>query len=125
MVMRSDQQSCSFRNDPKPFRHQDPMLKHLLRSLPFLLIGLQTNAQQPADCSNCACAIPSSGMLGTTLTSAGTQPACDPNMPEIYSLDVNKYGRFWAEPEQSYTISLCANDANTMLYVTTNTTIPG
>ncbi len=82
-------------------------------------------AQQPIDCNNCACNIPSTGMLGQTLYGSGNQPVCDPNAPAIYTMDINRFGRFWGVPGRRYTISLCNNTLNTVLYITTNTTIPG
>ena len=79
-------------------------------------------AQQNPDCSSCpGGTFPS--MLGTTLTTSATHGACDQSIP--HTLDVNRFGRMWGIAGNRYNISLCNNTANTVLYITTNTTIPG
>ncbi len=81
-------------------------------------------AQQPADCGNCACTMP--GMQGTAinLTTSATAGAC-PGSVTIASFNVGRFGRFYTVAGRRYTLSLCGETENTMIYVTTNTTIPG
>jgi hypothetical protein len=88
-----------------------------------LLLGSGTLAlaQQAADCNNCACTLPS--MLGQTLTTSTTHGVCNTAVPHI--LNASSFGRFWGIIGNRYTISLCNNAANTQIYITTNTTIPG
>ena len=101
------------------------MVKHLLFTLSIVVLSsLEMRAQQPADCANCVCNIPTA-MTGTTLYGSAEQPVCDPNMPAIFNVDVSEFLKFFAETGKRYTVSLCSNSANTMLYITTNTTVPG
>ncbi len=101
------------------------MIKHLLFTLTIVVLStLEAGAQQPADCGNCVCNIPTT-MTGMTLYGSADQPACDPTMPATFTADVSEFLRFYAETGKRYTVSLCSNSANTMLYITTNTTIPG
>jgi hypothetical protein len=83
--------------------------------------AIPAKGQQPPDCSNCTCAMPS--MLGITLSTSSNHGPCDSTTP--HTLDVNRYGRFWAIAGNEYTISVCGEQADTRIYITTNTTVPG
>src|SRR5690606_521251 len=89
----------------------------------LLSFSITTFAQQPADCSDCTCTVPS--MIGQTLFTSASQPACDPNQPTTYQLDASRYGRFFGEVGNKYTISVCDTTADTKIYVTTNTAATG
>lgn len=80
------------------------------------------DGQQPADCSSCACTMPA--MLGITLTTVTTHGSCDPLEPSTFTLDANRYARFWGIAGNRYSFSFCSNTANTIAYITANT-FPG
>lgn len=97
------------------------MLKILLRSIPIVLL-FNVNvmqAQQPEDCSSCACTVPA--MLGTSIwATAAAHPPCDPSAPTSYTVDPGRHVRFYGLTGNRYTFTLCTNTANTMVYVTNN-----
>ncbi len=62
-------------------------------------------------------------MTGTTLTTAVTHGTCDASLP--VALNAMTFGRIWGIAGNRYEISLCNNPGNTLLFITTNTTIPG
>ncbi len=82
-------------------------------------------AQPNPDCNPCTCNFPS--WNGQGFSSAGTYTFTD--CPYTQNVTLNspgtQFGRFYAYAGQRYTISLCGETANTFIYITTNTTIPG
>ena len=89
----------------------------------LLSFSITTFAQQPADCSDCTCDIPMD-MLGSTLSTASNDTVCEVGTM-VFQFDASRYGRIWGDPDKRYTISTCSTTADTRIYVTSNTTIPG
>jgi hypothetical protein len=102
------------------------MIKNLLQRLALVLafcaFGTVASAQQPPDCNNCACTMPS--LLGATLTTSATHGPCGAS--QTFNLNVGgSFGRFYGILGNRYTIAVCGATQNTMLYITTNTTVAG